>query len=172
MPRAFFRRLARKHQRHEQPWYLRPFGPRLKDRRLTGIARRSVAPALAIGLFVAWLPVLGHLAIAALLAVAFRANIIIAAVTTFVSNPLTIGPMVYVNYRVGEAILQTGSRGMNFEPTLAWFADEFLRVWQPLVFGSLIMATACAAVGYVAVNVIWRASMAAALKARRLPRRH
>ena len=74
--------------RFRSRWYLAPFSHLLNDHNLWGIRRRTVVPAFSIGLFVAYMPFPGHPLFAALLALLFRVNIPVAALTTFVSNPL------------------------------------------------------------------------------------
>ena len=82
-----------------------PFRHMLHDPRLWGAQRRWIVPAFALGLFVAFLPFPGHTLMAALLALALRVNIPVAAISTWVSNPATMGPMYYVAYQMGSWLL-------------------------------------------------------------------
>ena len=171
MPRRYFRRFSLKRELLEERWYLRPFRHLLADPRLTSIRRRSVVPAVAIGLFVAAFPFPGHFVAAALLAVALHANVVIAMLATLASNPVTIAPIVYANYRVGLALLDRPPQPFPFEPTLAWLTAEFGRVWEPLMLGSVVVGAAASAIAYVTLSLLWRLSVNAARKARRM-RRH
>ncbi len=98
MPRRFFRKFAFKRHHMSEQWFMSPFQHLLHDTRLWGIRRRWVVPAFALGLFVAFLPFPGHMLISALAALALRVNIPVAALSTWASNPLTIGPMYYFAY--------------------------------------------------------------------------
>jgi uncharacterized protein (DUF2062 family) len=167
MPRRFFRKFALKRDRFHGLWFLAPFGHLLHDTRLWGIRRRNVVPAFALGLFIAFMPVPGHVLIAALVALALRINIPIAALTTFASNPLTIGPMFFLAYRVGLRLLSLRPQPFNFELSLVWFSDRFVLIWQPLLLGCLLMGAASALIGYIALDMLWRASLADYLDARR-----
>ena len=100
MPRRFFRKFAFKRHHVSEQWFMAPFRHLLHDHRLWGIRRRTVVPAFAIGLFVAFMPTPGHTLTGALLALGFRVNIPVAALATWVSNPLTMGPMYYFAYRL------------------------------------------------------------------------
>jgi uncharacterized protein (DUF2062 family) len=126
-----------------------------------------VVPAFALGLFIAFMPVPGHALIAGLLAIALRINVAIAAVTTFVSNPLTIGPMFFFAYRLGRILLGLEPQPFSFELSLSWLGNQFLLIWQPMVLGCVLLGSISAFVGYVALDLLWRASIADYLAARR-----
>jgi hypothetical protein len=167
MPRRFFRKFALKRDRFQGRWFLAPFDHLLHDTRLWGIRRRNVVPAFSLGLFIAFLPVPGHVLIAALAALALRINIPIAALATFASNPLTIGPMFFLSYRIGLRLLSLQPQPFNFEPSLVWFSERFVLIWQPLLLGCILLGAVSALVGYVALDALWRASLADYLDAKR-----
>jgi uncharacterized protein (DUF2062 family) len=167
MPRRFFRRFALNRERLRRLWFVAPFDHLLHDPDLWGIRRRSVVPAFALGLFIAFMPVPGHALIAGLLAIALRINVAIAAVTTFVSNPLTIGPMFFFAYKLGRILLGLEPQPFIFELSLSWLGNQFLLIWQPMVLGCVLLGSISAFVGYVALDLLWRASIADYLAARR-----
>lgn len=159
MPRRFFRKFAFKRQQVSKQWYLSPFKHLLHDQRLWGISRRSVVPAFALGLFIAFLPTPGHTLLGVLLALAMRVNIPIAALTTWVSNPATMGLIYYFAYRLGLTILDGNERPFAFEPTFDWLTHTFVTIWQPLLLGCLLLGSAAALVGYVVLDLFWRSSI-------------
>ena len=108
---------------------------------------------------------------AALAALALRVNIPVAALTTFVSNPLTMGPMYYLAHRVGLALLGLEPRPFNFELSWTWMQEGFLNNWQPLMLGCFLLGSIAAGVGYLALDLVWRASIADYLAKRRARRR-
>ena len=142
------------------------------DPNLWGIRRRTIVPAFALGLFISYVPLPGHPLQAALLALALGVNIPVAAVTTFVSNPLTMGPMYYLAYEVGEALLGHEPQPFEFELSIDWVTHQFLEIWQPLVIGCLMLGSALALVGYVTLDIIWRASLADYVEKRRRRKKH
>lgn len=148
-------------------WYLAPFDHLLHDPNLWGIRRRNVVPAFALGLFVAFFPAPGHTLIAAFCALALRINIPVASITTLVCNPLTMGPMFFLAYRVGLKLLGLAPQPFAFELSLAWLGDKFIAVWQPLLLGCVLLGALSALVGYVALDLLWRASLADYLAERR-----
>lgn len=136
-----------------------PFRHLLHDHRLWGIRRRWVVPAFATGLFIAFLPFPGHTFMGALAALALRVNIPVAALSTWASNPLTMGPMYYLAYRLGVTILNVPQKPFDFEMSLDWVTHTFVNIWQPMLLGSLLLGSAAALVGYVVLDVLWRISL-------------
>jgi hypothetical protein len=110
-------------------------------------------------LFVAFLPFPGHMLMSALAALALRINIPVAAVTTWVSNPLTVGPMFYFAYRLGVIILDIPPQPFEMALTLDWVTHTFVNIWQPMLLGSVLLGSAAALVGYVVLDILWRLSI-------------
>lgn len=159
MPRRFFRKFAVKRHHVSEQWFMSPFRHLLQDHRLWGIRRRTVVPAFALGLFVAYLPFPGHTFMAALLALALRINIPVAAVATWVSNPVTIYFMYRAAYQLGQAILGTPPVDFSFELSIDWVTHTFVTIWQPMLLGCIILGGALALIGYVVLDLIWRTSI-------------
>ena len=63
MPRRFFRKFAFKRHHVSEQWFMTPFRHLLHDHNLWGIRRRTVVPAFAIGLFIAFIVVLLYMPI-------------------------------------------------------------------------------------------------------------
>ena len=159
MPRRFFRKFGFKRHEMSRQWFMKPFQHLLHDHRLWGIRRKTVVPAFSLGLFVACLPFPLHPVIAALAAMALRVNIPVAALTTFVVNPLTMGPLFYFAYQVGAYLLSIEPGPFTFEMSLDWVANTFGSVWQPLLLGSVLIGSLAALVGYIALDALWRYSL-------------
>lgn len=160
MPRRFFRKFAFKRHHMSEQWFMSPFQHLLHDHRLWGIRRRWVVPAFALGLFVAFLPFPGHMLIAGLGALSLRVNIPVAAVSTWASNPLTIGPMYYFAYVLGANILSTPPQPFEMELSLDWVTHTFVNIWQPMLLGSVLLGSIAALVGYAVLDLLWRLSLA------------
>ncbi len=167
MPRRFFRKFAVKREWFRRQWYLAPFSHLLNDRNLWGIRRSTVVPAFAIGLFVAFIPLPGHALMAILLALALRVNIPIATVSTLVSNPITMGPMYFLGYRVGFKLLGLEPQPFEFEMSIAWVQESFVAIWEPLLFGCILLGATVAGIGYAGLDLLWRASIADYLERRK-----
>lgn len=160
MPRRVFKKFALKRHDIAERWFMTPFRHILHDPRLWSIRRRWVVPAFAVGLFVAFMPVLGHTLLGALAALALRVNIPVAAVSTWVSNPATMFPMYYFAYQLGSGLLGWELQPFDFEPSFQWLTHSFVNIWQPMLLGSVLLGAVAAIIGYVILDVVWRMSLA------------
>jgi uncharacterized protein (DUF2062 family) len=159
MPRRFFRKFAFKRHHISKQWFMAPFQHLLHDQRLWGISRKTVVPAFAIGLFVSFMPTPGHTLMGALLALGFRINIPVAALTTWVSNPVTMGPMYYFAYRLGRSLLDSPLQEFQFAMSWDWVSHTFVTIWQPMLLGCFILGISAAIVGYFTLDWFWRSSI-------------
>ncbi len=136
-----------------------PFRHLLHDPRLWAVRRRWVVPAFALGLFIAFMPFPGHTLLAALGALALRVNIPVAAVSTWVSNPATMGPMYYFAYELGSLLLNMEEKEFGFELSFDWVTHTFVNIWQPMLLGSVLLGAAAALLGYAVLDLLWRVSL-------------
>jgi uncharacterized protein len=139
---------------------MRPFQHLLHDHELWGVRRKTVLPAVAWGVFVAFLPIPGHVLAGVLGSLILRCNIPVAALATFISNPLTIGPIYYFCYRVGAKLLGLTPGEFDIELSFDWLSSTFLSIWQPLLLGCVLVGAIAALIAYVLLDVIWRSSLA------------
>ncbi|MGQ9832037.1 MAG: DUF2062 domain-containing protein [Thermochromatium sp.] len=130
------------------------FGTLLHDPNLWHLNRRSVANAVAVGLFVMYLPIFGQMLIAAALAIWLRVNLPIAVALVWITNPLTIPGMYYIAYVLGCWVLGLAPRGFDPAFWLDW--HHWLEILEPMLLGCLICGVLCALIGYVAVQLLWR----------------
>ncbi len=167
MPRRVFKRLVSNHRSAGVRWYLKPFRRLLDEHGLWSTHRRSVVPAFALGLFLGLLPLPGHMIFAGIAALYLRINLPVAVIATLVTNPLTIGPLLYLDYRVGAYVLGLVPQPLEIEWTLEWFRTRLVDVWKPMLVGSLVVAPLGAALGYGLLTLIWRVSTGLRFRRRR-----
>lgn len=180
MPRRVIKRYLPTLQHLKDRGRIGVFGKLLDDPFLFHLNRRSVAGAAAIGVFTAFLPIPMQMVVAAALAIVVRVNLILAVVVVWISNPFTMGPMLYAGYQTGA--LFTGQRIEQepFEWRLEWFWDNFAQVWQPLILGSVLLGLLAGGASYLVVHLLWRAYVyrqlahraRRALRDKRMPPRH
>ena len=154
----------------ENRW-IKVLGPRLQDPGLWHINRRSFSGAIAVGVFCAFMPIPFQMLLAAIAAVAFRVNILIAVPMVWISNPITIPPMFYFCYSVGAWILGTETHNFIFELNFDWLLSEILHIWQPLLLGSLVVATLSSISALLVAHLFWRYHLWTRIKIRRKRRR-
>ncbi|AFJ02436.1 hypothetical protein Q7C_1286 [Methylophaga frappieri] len=157
MPRKFLKRIMPDHHAMREHPHLQRFGQRILDPQLWHLNRKRVATGLAIGLFIGLLPIPLQMLIVVPLAILLRANLPFAVMSVWITNPLTVAPIYYFEYKLGALLLEMPLLGeYAFTLSWEWFSREFSMIWQPLLLGSLICATIVALLGVVFVRIIWR----------------
>lgn len=147
--------------------WLRWLGPRLLHPRLWHLNRRGLALGMALGIFFGLLIPLAQIPLSAAAAVALRANVPAAVVSTLVTNPVTFGPVYYAAWRLGKAVLGESVSAAQQPPTAAavqappgetgWqeVKRRVLGVGKPLLLGLALMACAVGVLTYFAVSWGW-----------------
>ena len=163
--KRWLKRLAPDRATIREHKHLRLFGKLLHDPSLWHLNRRSAAGAFALGLFVMYLPPLGQMLIAAAGAITFRVNLPISVSLVWITNPVTIPPMYYLAYLVGSRILGEPSQSFDLGFWLEW--RNWLPLLAPMTVGCLVCGAVCSALGYFAVQAIWRWSLLRQIRLRR-----
>jgi uncharacterized protein (DUF2062 family) len=160
----------------EKSRVMRPFAGRVLRSELWRFTRRSVPRGVALGMLVGIIVPFAQILIASLLCLSVRANVPVAALTTFVTNPITT-PLIWVlAYKVGSWLLQvdamtviapvnTAIQHSQFDDMLQWLTGATLVT----AFGLVVVAIVAAAVSYLVTSFAWRHAVAAR-RARRLKR--
>ena len=156
MPKRLLKRYLPDHGKLREHPHLQRFGTRLHDVNLWHLNRRSVAGGVAVGLFWAFIPMPFQMIPAAACAVALRTNLPIAVVLVWITNPLTMPPIMYATYRFGAWLLKLPPREVDFTLSLENLLNNMQGVWKPLLVGSLATSIIAAAIGFVLVRLAWR----------------
>ncbi len=168
MARPFFKRIAARAapaiaRITAHPW-LHRYLPALADPDLWHFNRRSSARAVAIGLACGLIPGPLQALAAAAACVVLRANLPLAVLTTFYTNPLTIVPLYAVAYQVGRWLLPSAPHAASTIPPdltfdlagLASFLHWIASMGPPLAVGLPLLAATLSVAGFVAVHLAWR----------------
>ena len=127
---------------------------------------REMVTALFLGLIVAFLPLVGiQMLIVFFLALWFRANLPVIVAVQWVSNPFTMGPIYYADYKIGLAMMELFSIAPEPNPLLQpdydWAHFELrdlgalLDTFPPMMLGGLALGSFIGLV--VAVAYKWLA---------------
>ncbi len=157
MAKKLIQKLFPGHHKVKEHRHLQFLGSAIHDPNLWHMNRRSVSGAFAVGLFLAFIPVPGQMVLAALLAILLRINLPISVMLVWLTNPLTIGPIFYSAYKLGQLII--GDPVLIIEADelgLTWFKENFDKIWQPLFLGSFILGAFFSAIGYFGMRLFWR----------------
>lgn len=147
--------------------YLQLLMKKLRYAEIWRVDRRSIAKGIAAGLFVCYLPLPFQMLLAALLACLCRANLSIAILMTWVSNPLTFVPINLFICQVGAWVLGVRYTLPKTYVALDWthesvkmFAHDlyywFFSLGKVYVVGLPIVSVGSALLGYAFVQLSWR----------------
>lgn len=147
----------------EQNRFIKPFAARVLRSELWRFTRRSVPRGVALGILVGVIIPLGQIFAAALLALPVRANVPVAALTTFITNPLTTPLFWLAAYHVGSFILRIDATTFG-QPVATALNRPEVETWMQWLtgaasitaFGLVVIAVVLAAIGYLASAVGWR----------------
>ncbi|MCD6499556.1 MAG: DUF2062 domain-containing protein [Deltaproteobacteria bacterium] len=131
----------------------------------------AVALGFAIGVFVAFTPTVGfQMVIGATIAHFLKANRVIAAALAWITNPITVAPIYYFNYRVGLFFVGGDvGQGKEFIDSIThisiWRFDSFMSTMSDMLhhfagiagvlwLGSMIVGAIGAAISYPLVRRI------------------
>lgn len=168
MLRKYLRRVLPSHQTIRENRYIARFGHRLQHHNLWHLHRRAVAGGVAAGMFAGLVPGSNPVQFTAgvLIAIAFRVNLPLSVLITLYSNPLTIVPLYFVAFKLGQLVLFEGNGDLPSFPSdfagtellrhIPQAFDWLLSVGKPLLLGLPLLALTLAAVGYFLTDWAWR----------------
>ncbi|MEO5866105.1 MAG: DUF2062 domain-containing protein [Sphingomonas sp.] len=156
--------------------FLRPVAHRILVPSLWRFNRRSVPRGVALGIFSGVLFPFAHMAIAAVLALPFRANVPTAVGTTLINNPITFVPLMAGAYQIGHWTLRL-DRAVPGRPiadtvkaNAGWLHWLVAQGGPATIVGLLIIAAIGATTGYFVSQLLWRLKIARKWRRRPLKR--
>ncbi|MFZ5561127.1 MAG: DUF2062 domain-containing protein [Pseudomonadota bacterium] len=171
MPKRLIRRYLPAPERIIHHPALRFMSKRLADPGLWHLHRRSAAGAMFWGLWCAMMPMPGQMLLAATLAIFFRVNLPLTIVLTWVSNPLTAIPLIWVAYWLGSLFLGVPMlSGAELRHVLndltivvgGWFGGaqaaptNLGKYVEPFLLGAMTLGFLSGVLGYVLMRAYWR----------------
>lgn len=167
MPKSFFKKRMPDADTMLKSRWLKPFARYLAHAPLWHLNRRSVARGVAIGLFFAFATPIAQSILAVFASVPLRANIGVATLSTFVTNPLTTPPVLIFAHQVGSWILgRFGHAAPPVEAAASWWS-QISAVAGTTAIGLALFATVAAVTGYLLVDGLWRLHLVKRWQARR-----
>lgn len=141
--------------------WLAPIAHRFLSPELWRFTRRSVPRGFALGLFSAFIVPVGQIFLAAFLALPARANVPLAALVTFVTNPFTLPFWLVMANKVGRFVLKidavTGGAAQAEIASGRWEQfGWFLKTAGVTAFGFVVLSIVTSALGYVGASFFWR----------------
>ncbi|MCY1180988.1 hypothetical protein D9M73_214680 [compost metagenome] len=156
MPRRIFKRYMPDPDSIRSNKSLRFLGHLIHDANLWHLNRHSVARAMAVGLFAAFIPIPMQMLLAASLAIPVRGNLPISIGLVWLTNPITMPPVFYCTYKMGAWLMQVPPRTLPENLTWEWICDELSTLWQPFLLGSLVCGVLIGVFAYFLTMGYWR----------------
>jgi uncharacterized protein (DUF2062 family) len=123
-------------------------------RELLSVNRKMVARAVLVGMFIAMIPMPMQMLAVILVAPFFRFNVPIGVSLVWITNPLTMPVIYYVEYLTGNFLLmQEGVH--DIELTMEWFTENIGDIFIPLYVGTAFYSVLFSIGGYYLVNWLW-----------------
>ena len=119
--------------------------------------RKMVSKAVFIGLFIAFIPMPMQMALVLAMMPFFKFNVPIALAMCWISNPLTMPPMYYIEYLTGSFVL--GTKIAPVEMSVEWFSNNMDNIFIPLYTGTIIFSIVGSSLAYWAINHFWHGSV-------------
>ncbi len=156
MPKRLLKRFMPEHHVIREHKHLRWLGAHLHDPNLWHLNRKSVPGAFSVGLFMAFVPVPFQMVLAAIAAITVRVNLPISVALVWITNPLTMGPIFYLAYKVGSLALGQVPQDIEFAFTMEWMTSQLEDIWAPFLLGCLIFSSLASLTGNLLIRSLWR----------------
>jgi len=147
----------------EKSRVMRPFAKRVLRSELWRFTRRSVPRGVALGMLVGIIVPFAQILFAALLSAPLRANVPVAALTTFVTNPFTTPLLWGAGLWLGSFLLRLDAATVvapvnkamertELQEALVWLTQKGLE----MAFGLVVIAIVASAISYLITVLVWR----------------
>ena len=118
------------------------------------VNRKSISRGVLIGLFWGFIPMPMQMLAVLAMTPFTKFNVPIAISMVWLSNPITMPFMYYMEYQTGNFLL--GSEGLDtIELTLSWFSNNWNRILLPLYVGTVPYSVGASTLIYFIINKLW-----------------
>ncbi len=119
-----------------------------------GVSRRAVSRGILVGLFWGFIPMPMQMLGVILTTPLMRFNVPVAIAMVWLSNPLTMPAMYYMEYKTGNLLL--GRPGLeHVTMSLEWFKTHWSDIVVPLYVGTAFYSIVVSYLIYLLVNRLW-----------------
>jgi uncharacterized protein (DUF2062 family) len=127
-------------------------------REYLSINRKSVSRGVLVGLFWGFIPMPMQMVAVMATTPFLHFNVPIAISMVWLSNPLTMPFMYYMEYLTGNFIL--GREGLDsVEMTATWFKEHLNDIFVPLYVGTAFYSIVVSSLTYALINRLWISSV-------------
>lgn len=147
----------------------RPWRHHFAKRSLWRFNRQALARGVAIGFFFGVMTPVAQIVFATIAAIMLRANLLVAAGSTLISNPVTTPLILYGAFRIGVFVMgpsqeivedvleseEAASRALDVDDWHTTLMDWMSSVGPPLILGLFLLAITLALAGYLLAHFGW-----------------
>lgn len=155
MTRHFFRSIVPQRKQIVSHKALNWLNDHLNDPLIWRFNRHNIARAVRLGIIIGFVPLpLVQMILAAWGSLRFRTNLPVTVVSVWITNPITLVPLLLWSHFLGALILPDIQPGLNFTSYDAFWssAHEF---WPPLLLGWLLTGAFLSILGYYVIKWVW-----------------
>lgn len=118
------------------------------------------------------MPIPAQMLLAAAGAIVFRVNLPVAVAATWLTNPLTAAPALWVAYEVGALLMgkPLALHALGFERSIDGLSHFIRETWGPVLLGSVVCGAVLAVIANFAVRWLWWLALLYRRRVRRQPR--
>ena len=122
-------------------------------REYLSVNRKSITRGLIVGIFWGFIPMPMQMVAVVFTTPFFKFNVPIAVATVWLSNPITMPFMYYMEYLTGNLIL--GMDALHVDLSMEWFSSHLEEIFLPLYVGTLFYSIGVSIIVYYSVNWLW-----------------
>jgi len=122
-------------------------------REYLSVNRKSITRGLLVGIFWGFIPMPMQMLAVVFTTPFFKFNVPIAITMVWLSNPITMPFMYYIEYLTGTFML--GMEHLNVQMTIDWFHGHLGDIFLPLYVGTLFYAITISVLVFYSVNWLW-----------------
>jgi len=122
-------------------------------REFLSVNRKSITRGLLVGIFWAFIPMPMQMLAVVFTTPFFRFNVPIAIATVWLSNPITMPFMYYIEYLTGNFLI--GLDSLHVELAVKWFQNHIDDIFIPLYVGAFFYSIGVSLAVYYAINWLW-----------------
>ena len=130
------RKISKKMGRSKQ---VKPFLEKYKiPSEYLSVNRKMTSKAVLVGLFIAFIPMPMQMLAVVFMIPFIKFNVTIALLMCWITNPITMPFIYYIEYKLGSFILDI--KMMPVKMTLEWFSSTINNIFIPLYTGALLFS--------------------------------
>ncbi len=152
VPRAKLKKVLPTHEKIKNQKMLKIFGKLLEKRKIWSLSRKRILGGVFIGVFVAFIPMPLQMLLVTFLAIVFSVNLPITILLVWISNPLTMPFIYYIEYELGNLLLNVKD---PIEFSFETMNENISDIAVSLYLGTFVISTIAAFLSVFILNILW-----------------